>query len=238
VIHEAMAWESHWTPQPQRRTPAGAGAIRLLADRHTRAIMLSLADEPQSTGELERRSPLSRSALRNRLRRLVLDGLLRARKDGCERRFELSEGSRRLASVALLAGRWEWQWERPAHNRPGSDLHSLLHILAPAVRVPEPIAGVFHLRLAVKGADDGNIYLAAQDGNIRTLTGAPSSRPQASAHGTPEAWCDLLLEDDGPITMTGDREQLCQIVRAMRVALTQELPEAGRVGPRLRKHLE
>ena len=87
----------------QNRTPAGRRAA--VRDRAGRA-----------------RGGLGRSALRRRLRDLVLAGLLKQRnRDGplCVRADRWCPAPR---VVAMLAGRWEWQWSRPAHPAPGSDL--------------------------------------------------------------------------------------------------------------------
>ena len=129
VTAEAGRWEQTWCSQDERREPAGALAIKLTADEHTRKIGLLLADGPLSTKDLDRRAPeLCRSALRRRLRELVLAGLLERRVRGRNSRYELTSRARHLAHVAMLAGRWEWQWSRPQHPAPGRDLNELLHI--------------------------------------------------------------------------------------------------------------
>jgi DNA-binding HxlR family transcriptional regulator len=155
VTAEACRWEEIWCPQDERRGQAGVLAIKLIADDHTREIMLLLADGPLSPADLGGRvCDLGRSALRRRLGELVLGGLLEQRKRGRVSLYELTAGARHLALVALLAGRWEWQWSRPQHPAPGRDLHDLLHLLAPVARIPEPIAGICRLHLDVRGADD------------------------------------------------------------------------------------
>jgi DNA-binding HxlR family transcriptional regulator len=118
VPAEACRWEETWCPQDERRGPAGTVAIRLTADDHMRKLTLLLADGPLRTRDLDRRTPdLGRSALRRRLRELVLAGLLERRKRGRAPLYELTAGARHLALVAMLAGRWEWQWSRPITPR-------------------------------------------------------------------------------------------------------------------------
>jgi len=123
VTAEAGRWEQRWCAQAKRDAPAGALAIRLLADDHTRKIALLLADDPLCTKELDERSPgLGRSALRRRLRDLLRAGLLERRKRGQVPLYELTPAARHLASVAVLAGRWESRWARPEHQASGTDV--------------------------------------------------------------------------------------------------------------------
>ena len=123
VAAEAGRWEQTWCSQDERRGPAGTLAIKLIADYHTRKIALLLADGPLCTKDLDERSPdLGRSALRRRLRDLLRAGLLERRKRGQVPLYELTPAARDLASVAMLAGRWESRWARPEHPGPGTDL--------------------------------------------------------------------------------------------------------------------
>jgi DNA-binding HxlR family transcriptional regulator len=220
VPAEARRWEGTWCSQDERREPAGALAIKLTADEHTRKIGLLLADGPLSTKDLDRHAPeLCRSALRRRLRELVLGGLLERRVRGRHSRYELTSRARHLAHVAMLAGRWEWQWSRPQHPAPGRDLNELLHMVAPVAHLAEPLAGICQLHLDVGGADDPDIYLAARTGNLLALAGAPSAPPEAVGHATPEAWCDALLRREGPIAISGNQALLAAVIRALSTAL-------------------
>lgn len=220
VAAEASRWEEIWCSQAERHGPAGVLAVRLLADRYTREIMLLLADGPLCTKDLDKQAPdLGRSALRRRLRELIFAGLLEQRKRGRVPLYELTAGARHLALVAMLAGRWEWQWSRPQHPAPGSDLHDLLRLLAPVARIPEPMAGICRLHLDAGGAEDPDIYLAARAGNVLALAGAPAAPPEAVGHATPEAWCDALLLRDGPIAISGDQALLSAVIGALSAAL-------------------
>ncbi|HEY5044341.1 MAG TPA: winged helix-turn-helix transcriptional regulator [Solirubrobacteraceae bacterium] len=118
VPAEAGRWERRWCAQAERGASAGAVAIKALADDHTRKIALLLADGPLCTKELdERAADLGRSALRRRLRDLLHAGMLERRMQGQVPVYELTAGARQLASVAVLAGRWEWRWEHPASGK-------------------------------------------------------------------------------------------------------------------------
>jgi DNA-binding HxlR family transcriptional regulator len=114
VTAEADRWEHAWCSQLERGVPPGIVAIGLSANRRTRMIMLALADCPLAVGELEARLPeLRRPALRRRLSHLILGGLLEQQEVGRAERYGLTARARQLAMVAMLAGRWEWQWSTP-----------------------------------------------------------------------------------------------------------------------------
>lgn len=220
LIAEASRWEQTWCSQVERRGPAGALAIALTADEHMREITLLLADGSLCTTDLDGRTHgLCRSALRRRLRDLVLAGLLERRERGRAPLYELTDGARHLALVAMLAGRWEWQWSRPEHPAPGRDLSRLLHMLAPVAHIPEPMVGVCQLHLDMRGADDSDIYLAVRAGNVLALAGAPEAAPAAIGHATPEAWCDALLLREGPIAISGNQALLLAVIGALSTAL-------------------
>jgi DNA-binding HxlR family transcriptional regulator len=126
VPAEAARWERRWRPQADRGAAAGVSAIRLLADDHTRKILLLLADGPLRTNDLDERAlDLGRSALRRRLRGLLLAGVLE--RSGRERTpvYELTAGARQLASVAMLAGRWEQRCAREGYPASGRDLDGM-----------------------------------------------------------------------------------------------------------------
>jgi DNA-binding HxlR family transcriptional regulator len=221
IIHAAARWEQFWWSRAERRGPAGTLAIKLSADRHMRKITLLLADGPLGSRDLDERAhDLCRSALRRRLRELVLAGLLEQRKRGRVPLYELTPGARHLARVAMLAGRWEWQWSRPQHPAPGSDLNDLLHMLAPVARVPQPITGICRLRVDTGSALDPDIYLSARAGNVLALAGVPATPPEAVGQATPEAWCGALLRREGPIRMSGNEALLAAVVGAFSTALT------------------
>lgn len=220
LVAEADRWERAWCSQDERRDRDGTLAIRLTADHHARKITLLLADGPLCTRDLDELSAdLGRSALRRRLRELILAGLLQRRKRGRVPLYELTAGARHLALVAMLAGRWEWHWSRPAHPAPGRDLNELLHMLAPVARIPEPMAGVCRLHLDARGADDREIYLAARAGHVLALADVPQARPEAIGRASPEAWCEALMHREGPIAMRGDQALLAAVIGALSAAL-------------------
>jgi DNA-binding HxlR family transcriptional regulator len=220
IAAEAARWEQVWSASIERRCPAGTLAIKFSADRHMRKITLLLADGPLGSSDLDERAPdLCRSALRRRLRELVLAGLLEQRRRGAVPLYELTIAARHLSRIAMLAGRWEWQWSRPERPAPGSDLNDLLRMLAPVARIPEPVAGVCRLRVDTGSAVDPDIFLAVSGGGVLAVAGEPASRPEAVGHAPPEAWCDALLMREGPITMSGNLSLLSAVIGALSAAL-------------------
>lgn len=139
-ISEACeSWEQRWSTLARGGTP-GAWALRLLADEHTRRIMLTLAAKPLRPTELERRLPsCGRSAIRWRLGRLTLNGVLTRTQEANQVRYGLTMAARHLAVITVLAARWESDWveERsrltapPKPPQPRADAHTTPN-LAPA----------------------------------------------------------------------------------------------------------
>ena len=217
VPAEAGRWEQRWCAQAEH----GAAAIKALADDHTREIALLLADGPLCTRELDERAPgLGRSALRRRLRELLLAGMLERRNQGRVPVYELTAGARHLASVAMLAGRWEWRWARPDHSAPGRDLGELLHLLAPVARIPEAVAGICRLHVDTRGADEPDVYLAIRAGDVLALPEAPAAPADVVVgHASAEKWCDALLIGEGSIATSGDERLLAAVIAGLSAAL-------------------
>jgi DNA-binding HxlR family transcriptional regulator len=228
ITAEADRWEQTWCSRLERGAPPGILAIGLSANHRTRQIMLALADDPLAVSDMRTRLPeLGSSTLRRRLSNLVLGGLLERHERERVQRFGLTARARDLAMVALLAGRWEWQWFRPDLAVPGSDLTDLLHILAPIARVPGPTSGVCQVHLDGHDAAAPDIYLAARAGSILALPQAPATTPEAVGHATPEAWCDALLLPDRPITVAGNRSLMLTVIGALRTALLPKPPQTA-----------
>ncbi len=225
VTAEADRWEHAWCSRLERGVPSGIVAIGLSANRRTRMIMLALADGPLPVADVRARLPaLPPSTLRRRLSNLVLGGLLEQQEAGRVARYGLTARGRQLAMMAMLAGRWEWQWLRPERVVPGSDLVALVHIIAPMARVSRPTAGICQLHLEADGVTAPDIYLAAAACSIRTLREAPATPPEAVGHATPEAWCDALALRNRRITVEGNRRLMLAVLGALNEALRAEPP--------------
>jgi DNA-binding HxlR family transcriptional regulator len=228
VTAAADHWEQTWCSQLERGVPPGIVAIGLSANRRTRKIMLALADGPLAVRDLQLRLPEARrTTLRRRLSNLILEGLLERQEVGQIQLYELTLRARHLAMVAMLAGRWEWQWFRPADAVPASDFSDLLHMLAPIAEISGATAGVCQFHLEVDGAAAPDIYLAARDGRILALAEAPATPPEAVGRATHEAWCDALLLPNGGISVAGNRTLMLAVISALSAALRAKPPQTS-----------
>jgi DNA-binding HxlR family transcriptional regulator len=228
VTAAADHWEQEWCSQLERGVPPGIVAIGLSANQRTRKVILALADGPLAANDLQARLPeVRRTTLRRRLSNLILEGLLERHEVGHTQLYELTVRARHLAMVAMLAGRWEWQWFRPAAAVPASDFIDLLHMLAPIAEVSGPTAGVCQFHLETDGAAAPDVYLAARNGSILALTEAPANPPEAVGRATPEAWCDALLLPNGGISVAGDRTLMLAVISALGAALRAKPPQTS-----------
>jgi DNA-binding HxlR family transcriptional regulator len=221
VVAAARGWERAWRPAGHSSRQAELRAISLSADRRTRSIALGLAARPLSAGELGERSPgLSRSALRRRLRALMLEGLLERRRAAPVARYALTVAARQLALPAAIAGQWEWRWVRPRSHRPTDALRSLLELVAPLARAPGDTAEICRLRVDTPGSGESDLHLEVRGEDIRVLAHSPAGTPAATGGASPDGWCEVLLGGDAPITVVGDRLLLDAVIAALRTALT------------------
>jgi DNA-binding HxlR family transcriptional regulator len=228
VTAAADRWEQAWCSQLERGVPPGIAAIGLSANRRTRKIMVALADGPLAVRDLQVQLPdVRRTTLRRRLSNLILEGLLERQEVGHIQIYELTARARHLAMVAMLAGRWECQWFKPADAVPATDFIDLLHMLAPIAEVSRPTAGICQFHLETDGVAAPDIYLAARDGSILALTEAPATPPEAVGRATPEAWCDALLVPNGGISVAGDRTLMLAVISALSGALRAKPPQTS-----------
>jgi DNA-binding HxlR family transcriptional regulator len=221
----ARRWEHNWRPPNGWHRPSGSWALQQIADRHTHAVLMALADGPLRPVELERRLPdLSHSALMRRLAQLVENGIAVRRPDPNSRRrvhYRLTDEARRLGLLVMLAARWEWQWTRPQDPTVTGDLAGLLHVIAPLAHIPETLQGTCRLHFEGEGAPPGSgVDLLAHAGRVVAL-GKPDLAPPA-VHGraTPQDWCDSLSAGRLiGIAIEGDRELLAVMLEELREAL-------------------
>jgi DNA-binding HxlR family transcriptional regulator len=219
-------WERAWQVSPASSWASGSVPIKLLANPHDPEILLALAGGALRTAEVDSGAlGIGRSALRRRLRNLVLEGLLQAHEAGRTRTYELTCAARHLASVALAAARWEWRWWNPEPVRPaGAELSELLLMIAAAAELPERLDGICRLHVQPVGAEASDIYLMAGAGALRTLAGKPTTAPHVVGIATPERWCDALLGGRTPQTLAGDRRLLTGVLEALGAALSPDDP--------------
>ena len=170
----AARWERRHAPAGLAQGEPGLRPLRLLADPHTRAIALTLAERALTLTELHAACPsaLGVSALRKRLARLSREGIVLRARSEAPATYELAARARRLARASMLAGRWEGL-HRPARDAaPASDLASALRVIVPLARVAPSCAGACRLNLAAS-AGEPTLPLAVADGGLRTLPHGP-----------------------------------------------------------------
>jgi DNA-binding HxlR family transcriptional regulator len=216
----ADRWELEWGPGGERPSTGTSLAIRLAADPHIRGIALMLAAGPLSSVELEGRSAeLRRSALRRRLRELVSARLLERCSSAGLSSYGLTASARRLALLALLAGRWELRCGSAAVASAAQDLASLLALLAPLARAHRSLNGLCRLELAGGGERTCAIYLSLDTGAVAVLAGRPTQSPAAVARADPGQLCRSLLDGRQLIATSGDQALLSGALEALADAL-------------------
>jgi DNA-binding HxlR family transcriptional regulator len=217
VAAEADRWEHACLPELN----VGTLALQLSANRRTRDILLALADGPLAVCDVQARLPeLARSTLWRRLRALLDAGLLDRQDVLGVQRYALTGPARRLASLAMVAARWEWHWFRPDGASLGSEVIDSLRLVAPLVCVSPHLSGVCQIRFTTKLQPTNNdIHLAVRTGALVALRRAPAAPPRALGEATDEAWCDVLLGADRPFRATGETSLLVAVVGAIRSAL-------------------
>lgn len=204
----------------RQRHDGSARALWLIADERARAVLLALADRPLPLSDLQQRLRfLARSAGPDKLGSLTAARLLAHVHEGPGALYAATDSARRLAGLALVAGRWEWQ-AGLRDDEDAADLAELVRLLAPVVSVVpavEPVEGV--CRLAVQTtAEPVETYLAIEDGQ---LAPAPiTDEPQAQGSATPRAWCEALSGGtlDG-IEASGDAKLLRTIIASIGAVL-------------------
>jgi DNA-binding HxlR family transcriptional regulator len=224
IPQAAARWERRWVLARGHLGLPGTWSLRLIADRHNRALTLALADGPLTLGELHLKSatPLGRSALRKRVAVLLRNGVVRRVQTPGAALYELELSARRLSHVAMLAGRWEWRHVRPDNASPASDLASVLHVIAPLARVSGPLGGVCRLRLNAGRPGEPDVYLAAARGRVLALALAPATALSAECLAAPDAWCDaLLLRSRRGVRASGDAMLVSALLSAVSTALLE-----------------
>jgi DNA-binding HxlR family transcriptional regulator len=224
VVAQAERWDAACEPQPTAASKPASTAIKLLGDRYTCAILFILADGALRAAEIAAGLlDLGRSSLRRRLRELALAGMLEAHQLGRTRNYELTCAARRLASVAIVAARWEWRWGSTQRSRrAAADLGEILSLITPAARLPRSLAGVCRLQVHHSSGEHGEIFLDARAGTVRPLSAERAAAHLTEAIGvaTPDEWCEALLSGELPRQSCGDLRLLEGVLQAVAAALS------------------
>lgn len=91
-----------------RRGSAASGVFRAIAEPTRRRLLDELASRPRTAGALARKFPSSRPAVARHLRVLRGAGLVRSRRRGRHRIYELTPAP--LEAVQTWVGRYERFW--------------------------------------------------------------------------------------------------------------------------------
>jgi DNA-binding HxlR family transcriptional regulator len=220
IVAEAARREQ--APSGENAVPPGARALRLTAHGCNRAIARALAHAPLGLAELERSLPhIAHASLTRHLHQLCDGGAVAVRSASESGRmvYEPTAEGRRLALLVVLAARWEDRWA-PDRRRPArSDVHGLVHVIAPLARVVPGVAGACRLHVLAPPGEPA-IDLAAGAGRLSALALAPPAPLDAHGRATARAWVDALLDcDPAQIAAEGDRALLSAVVAALSTAL-------------------
>jgi DNA-binding HxlR family transcriptional regulator len=211
VIGAAERWEHKWaTP-----TAGGTDALRLVADETTRRILLAIAPAPLTASELDRQTRLSRTPLRNRLADLLARGVLAS----SGHRYELTESARDLMLISIAAARWEWEFDRPAHEPPALNVARAVHMYAPRAQLAADLQAACTVHVEAH-EDRVSVDLKLEGRQLAPLTQAPPGPPDATCRGRPRAWCDgLLLGRWRDVAAAGDSALMAAILGSLTAAL-------------------
>ena len=196
-----------------------ARALDLVGDKWTLLIVRDLSTGPRRFVELHRVLPgISTEQLRSRLHRMVADGLLtreRYREVPPRVEYELTERARDLLPIIGELVRWgrrhEWTPPRDGeHVDVGAVLRS-----APGLDVPDHADGV--IELVVSHDEDPVHYRLTMRAGRLTVEEQPTLDPDASLHGSHDAWIAALGPDADHATLeiVGDRGLAETVLRAL-----------------------
>lgn len=172
-------------------------ALDLVGDKWTLLIVRDLSTGPRRFVELHRVLPgISTEQLRSRLHRMVADGLLtRARYREVPPRveYELTDRARDLLPIIGELVRWgrrhEWSGPRAGEH---VDVGAVLRA-APGLGVHPEAEGIVEL-VVNHGAEPVHYRLTATGGRL-TVEEQPTLDPDATLHGSHDAWVAALGPD-------------------------------------------
>ncbi|MGH2853059.1 MAG: winged helix-turn-helix transcriptional regulator [Solirubrobacteraceae bacterium] len=216
VASAAERWEHRWSEIPND----GIDALRLIADEHTREILLALAPAPATPSTLERSVALTRSPLRRRLGELNGHGMLQRTGGSNRASYRLTDSARDLVLVSMSAARWEWEWNPPGHSPRAVNVARALHIVGPRAEMSADVDGGVCSLHVDDGARGPTVQLAVGGRRVTALEAPSTEQPMASCHGSPRAWCHgLLLRDWDGVLSDGNRDIMAAILLSLTVAV-------------------
>ena len=170
-----------------------AGILRLAGDGRVQTILAALADGPLRPAELDRRTGSSRETLYNRLHELAEMHMISSSRSGkfpFAARYEFTHAGRVAYTKALLVAREQRRVLAPERPNGGDDIHELLRLLAPVLRLDDPQRGTC---LLVERPPSGQATEACLllDDRTTTLLEHSSTGPDATVQGAKSAWTAL-----------------------------------------------
>ena len=217
VVDAAADGEGGWPRTPASFGPPGSTALGVAADPACRAIARVLAHDRLRARDLERLLPdISHGTLLRRLRYCTALGLLSTEKEGRSAWLSLSDGARRMASLAMSAACWEWVFDDRDTEVLASDLAGLIYQLAPLAHVQQDLNGICKLHEDWHTTLQSDVYLAVGGGRLTPFVVGPLGPWDAVASGTPQQWCEALINGDSAgIASTGDRALLEAVIAGL-----------------------
>jgi DNA-binding HxlR family transcriptional regulator len=202
--------------------PPGVRALKLVAHECNRAIGRTLAYVPLTLTDLERSLPrVAHTSLMRHLHQLCDGGAVGVRHSHESGRtaYELTAQGRRLALLVVLASRWEGRWASEGDGMQSSDIHGLVHVIAPLARIAPGIAGICRLHVLAPPGEP-TVDLAVGSSRISSLALSPLVPLDAYGCAGASTWAQALLSrDPTAIAMEGDRVLLSEVVVALGTAL-------------------
>jgi DNA-binding HxlR family transcriptional regulator len=200
-----------------------AGILRLAGDGRVRTILAALADGPLRPAELDRRTKISREALYSRLHELTEMHMISSSRSGkfpFPARYEFTHAGRVAYTKALLMAREQRRVLAPERPNGGDDIHELLRLLAPMLRLDTPQRGTCLLVEHPPSGHAAEACLLIADRTITLLGHSPTGTPDATVQGARSAWERALTHRElGDLEIEGDPTLARAVLGALHTAL-------------------
>ena len=200
-----------------------AGILRLAGDGRVRTILAALADGPLRPAELDRRTKISRETLYSRLHELTEMHMISSSRSGkfpFPARYEFTHAGRVAYTKALLMAREQRRVLAPERPNGGDDIHELLRLLAPVLRLDTPQRGTCLLLERLPSGHAANACLLIDGRTITLLEHSSAGTPDATVQGAKSAWDSALTHRElGELEIEGDPTLARAVLGALHTAL-------------------
>src|ERR1035441_770407 len=200
-----------------------AGILRLAGGGRVRTILAALADGPLRPADLHQRTGSSRETLYNRLHELTEMHMISSSRSGkfpFPARYEFTHAGRVAYTKALLMAREQRRVLAPERPNGGDDLHELLRLLAPVLRLDTPQRGTCLLVEHPPSRQAAEACLLIDDLTITLLEHSSTGTPDATVQGAKSAWERALTHRElGTLAIEGDSRLARAVLGALHTAL-------------------